>query len=64
MKKDRENGKKREKMERYYMGKDDVKVVAATLAPPSPYSTSPSAPSFSPSHVDDASSDYTPKFAY
>ena len=26
---------KREKMERYYMGKEDVDVVAATLAPPS-----------------------------
>ena len=30
---------KRERLERYYMGKEDVKVVAATLAPPSPYST-------------------------
>ena len=40
---------KREKSERYYMGKEDVKVVAATLAPPSPYSTLPSVPSFDPS---------------
>ena len=39
---------KREKMERYYMGKEDVDVVAATLAPPSQYSTLPSAPSFDP----------------
>ena len=37
---------KRERLERYYMGKEDVKVVAATLAPPSPYSTLPSVPSF------------------
>ena len=40
---------RREKSERYYMGKEDVKVVAATLAPPSPYSTLPSVPSFDPS---------------
>ena len=40
---------KREKSERYYMGKEDVKVVAATLAPPSPCSTLPSVPSFDPS---------------
>ena len=39
---------KREKMERYYMGKEDVDVVAATLAPPSQYSALPSAPSFDP----------------
>ena len=37
---------KREKMERCYMGKEDVKVVAATLAPPSPDSASPSFLSF------------------
>ena len=37
---------KREKMERRYMGKEDVKVVAATLAPPSPDSASPSLLSF------------------
>ena len=35
---------KREKMERYYMGKEDVKVLAATLAPPSPHVALPSAP--------------------
>ena len=35
---------KREKMERYYMGKEDVDVVAATLAPPSPHVALPSAP--------------------
>ena len=45
-KKDTESGKKREKMERRYMGKEDVKVVAATLAPPSPDSASPSFLSF------------------
>ena len=45
--------KKREKSERYYMGKEDVDVVAATLAPPSPYSTLPSAPSFVPSHMEE-----------
>ena len=44
---------KREKSERYYMGKEDVKVVAATLAPPSPYSTLPSVPSFVPSHMEE-----------
>ena len=32
---------KREKMEKYYMGKEDVKVLTATLAPPSA-PTSPS----------------------
>ena len=45
--------KKREKSERYYMGKEDVDVVAATLAPPSPYSTLPSVPSFVPSHMEE-----------
>ena len=45
--------KKREKSERYYMGKEDVDVVAATLAPPSPYSTLPSVPSFAPSHMEE-----------
>ena len=35
MKKDRKMGKKREKMEKYYMGKEDVKALTATLAPPS-----------------------------
>ena len=45
--------KNREKSERYYMGKEDVKVVAATLAPPSPYSTLPSVPSFVPSHMEE-----------
>ena len=35
---------KREKSERYYMGKEDVKVLAATLAPPSPHVALPSAP--------------------
>ena len=44
---------KRERLERYYMGKEDVKVVAATLAPPSPYSTLPSVPSFVPSHMEE-----------
>ena len=44
--------KKREKMERYYMGKEDVKVVAATLTPPSSDSTFPSFPSFAPSHME------------
>ena len=38
-KKEKEMMSKREKSERYYMGKEDVDVVAATLAPPSPYST-------------------------
>ena len=44
MKKDRKMGKKREKMEKYYMGKEDVKVLTATLAPPSPRVALPSAP--------------------
>ena len=35
---------KREKSERYYMGKEDVKVLTATLAPPSPRVALPSAP--------------------
>ena len=35
---------KREKLERYYMGKEDVDVVAATLAPPSPHVAFPFAP--------------------
>ena len=35
---------KREKLERYYMGKEDVKVLAATLAPISPHVALPSAP--------------------
>ena len=35
------------------MGKEDVKVGAATLAPPSPYSTLPSVPSFVPSHMEE-----------
>ena len=52
-KKDKAMEKNREKMERYYMGKEDVKVVAATLAPPSPYSTLPSVPSFVPSHMEE-----------
>ena len=37
-------GKKREKMEKCYMGKEDVKVLTATLAPPSPRVALPSAP--------------------
>ena len=37
---------KREKLERCYMGKEDVDVVAATLAPPSSNSASLSFPSF------------------
>ena len=45
---------KREKLERYYMGKEDVDVVAATLAPPSPCSALPSAPSSSPSRISGA----------
>ena len=44
MKKDRKMEIKREKMEKYYMGKEDVKVLAATLAPPSPHVALPSAP--------------------
>ena len=32
---------------------EDVDVVAATLAPPSPYSTVPSVPSFVPSHMEE-----------
>ena len=40
---------RKKKSERRYMGKEDVKVVAATLAPPSPCSTLPSVPSFDPS---------------
>ena len=51
--KERGMEKKREKSERYYMGKEDVDVVAATLAPPSPYSTLPSVPSFVPSHMEE-----------
>ena len=47
-KKDKAMEKNREKMERYHMGKEDVKVLTATLAPPSQYSTLPSAPSFDP----------------
>ena len=42
--------KKREKMQRYYMGKEDVSVVEH---PPSPYSTLPSVPSFVPSHMEE-----------
>ena len=41
MKKDRKAELKREKIEKYYMGKEDVKVLTATLAPPSA-PTSPS----------------------
>ena len=41
---------KREKMERYHMGKEDVRVAAATLAPSSSSDASPSFPSFAPSH--------------
>ena len=41
MKKDRKAELKKEKMEKYYMGKEDVKVLTATLAPPSA-PTSPS----------------------
>ena len=40
-KKDRNAELKREKIEKYYMGKEDVKVLTATLAPPSA-PTSPS----------------------
>ena len=40
--------KKREKMQRYHMGKEDVSVVEHPL---SPYSTLPSVPSFVPSHM-------------
>ena len=40
-KKDKAMEKNREKMERYHMGKEDVKVLTATLAPPSA-PTSPS----------------------
>ena len=42
--------KKREKMERYHMGKEDVRVAATTLAPSSSSDASPSFPSFAPSH--------------
>ena len=52
-KKDKAMEKNREKMERYHMGKEDGKVDAATLAPPSPYSTLPSVPSFVPSHMEE-----------
>ena len=41
MKKDRKAELKKEKMEKYYMGKEDVKALTATLAPPSA-PTSPS----------------------
>ena len=41
---------KREKMERYHMGKEDVRVAAATLAPSSSSDASPSFPSFASSH--------------
>ena len=41
---------KREKMERYHMGKEDVGVAATTLAPSSSSDASPSFPSFAPSH--------------
>ena len=41
---------KREKMERYHMGKEDVRVAATTLAPSSSSDASPSFPSFAPSH--------------
>ena len=50
MKKERGMEKKREKMQRYYMGKEDVSVVEH---PPSPYSTLPSVPSFVPSHMEE-----------
>ena len=40
-KKDRKAELKKEKMEKYYMGKEDVKALTATLAPPSA-PTSPS----------------------
>ena len=42
--KEKDEKKKREKMEKYYMGKEDVKVLTATLAPPSPRVALPSAP--------------------
>ena len=41
---------KREKMERYHMGKEDVRVAATTLAPSSSSDASPYFPSFAPSH--------------
>ena len=43
-KKDRKMELKRKKMEKHYMGKEDVKALTATLAPPSPRVASPSAP--------------------
>ena len=46
--------KNREKLERYYMGKEDVNVVAAALAPPSSDSASPSSLYFPSSHMEDA----------
>ena len=49
-KKDKAMEKNREKMERYHMGKEDVRVAAATLAPSSSSDASPSFPSFAPSH--------------
>ena len=54
VKKDRGMEKKREKIERRYMGKEDVRVVAATLAPPSSNSASLSFPSFAPTRMKDA----------
>ena len=51
-KKDRLIEKKREKRERYCMGREDVRVAAATLAPPSSLSASPSTSSFAPSHME------------
>ena len=49
-KKDKAMEKNREKMERYHMAKEDVRVAATTLAPSSSSDASPSFPSFAPSH--------------
>ena len=47
--------KKREKMERHYLGKEDVRVAATTPALSSSSDASPSSPSFAPSReVEDA----------
>ena len=51
----------REKMERYHMGREDVRVAAATLAPSSSYDAFPSSPSFAPSH--DVDVEEQPRYA-
>ena len=61
MKKDKGMEKKREKMERHHMGREDVRVAAATLAPSSSYDAFPSSPSFAPSH--DVDVEEQPRYA-